>query len=484
MRILYLLSHLQRSGGHGIVDFIIQNYDNIHFFNDCTPTSLKGKGPCKGIKKGQRVHAIVSFENIPPSAINNPPILRNFDYDLLLKIVLLRDPFNWWASSQADPQCRKKRKPLLWKQFAKEYLNPGDWIPINFNRWFTEEQYRKEVAERLHLKNYNLPPEQRLCKAGPGSSFQKHTRPQDLDLLNRWPKYLQLPAFRNFSGDSEVQKYANSIFGMKVNLPEMDSKKILVGPFVGEFGWELIWQAQVRNHIQTTEYEKIVVSTRPDRFFFYKDFATQFEPILTPDGKADKMQCNGPKTTKLVQEVLKKYMNHYVLFPKDRKNMKCKYLRWGQYNEDLSFDLLIHCRNRIHRKSDNWSLDNWEKVMEAFPNLSIASIGTKKAALKPKRSIDLRDMPLEKLVDIMASSKLLVGPSSGPMHLGSLCGIEHITWSPNFHVKPRYLTYWNPFGTSVHYFSTKNPSTSTVIGKINEVLKGPTFERQKRIKFL
>ncbi|MHA2427216.1 MAG: glycosyltransferase family 9 protein [Candidatus Hermodarchaeia archaeon] len=480
MRILYLLSHLQRGGGHGIVDFIVQSHSDIHFFNDCTPKSLKGLGQSKGIKKGRRVHALVSFENIPPSRIGNPPILKRFEYDVLLKILLLRDPFNWWASSQADPKARKKRKVARWKQFAVEFMNPGDWIPVSFNRWFQDDEYRKELANKLHLKHSHLPNAQRLCKAGPGSSFQKRAKPKDLNLLNRWRRYEDKPAFREFCKDPEITTLSKHIFNYTVDLPPLESGKLFAGPFVGEFGWELFaWQAWLRKHVRQHDYKEVVVATRPERFFFYEDFATHFVSVVPRGGQACMCHYNGGRVPKI-----QAFRGYRKIAPSERRSDKHsgRFIKWGQKKPECAYDLLLHCRSRTHRPDSNWAIKKWEALVAQFRSFRIAAIGTLGAAFCPAGVVDLRGIPLKDLVDVMASSDLLVGPSSGPMHLGSLCGIPHLVWSGESRNKPRYEKRWNPLRTRVYYYGKEGwqPKVESIAGKIVEIKRPPT----NRIKFV
>jgi hypothetical protein len=73
-------------------------------------------------------------------------------------------------------------------------------------------------------------------------------------------------------------------------------------------------------------------------------------------------------------------------------------------------------------------------------------------------TIDFREVPLVELCGALSLAKLAIGPSSGTLHLASLCGTPHVSW----YGRPvasmdRYLSYWNPFGTPVTFLDGSYP---------------------------
>jgi len=82
---------------------------------------------------------------------------------------------------------------------------------------------------------------------------------------------------------------------------------------------------------------------------------------------------------------------------------------------------------------------------------------------------DLRGSPLSEQCAVLGSAMCAVGPSSGTMHLASLCGCPHVTWyTPPTHpkLKERYGKNWNPFGTPVWFLDGKPPSPEEVMYSI------------------
>jgi ADP-heptose:LPS heptosyltransferase len=74
----------------------------------------------------------------------------------------------------------------------------------------------------------------------------------------------------------------------------------------------------------------------------------------------------------------------------------------------------------------------------------------------------------------MANSTVLVGPSSGPVHLASLCGLPHVTWSPKnatgiMSNKDRYERIWNPLKTPVTFIEGSwNPEVKEIVGAVRK----------------
>ena len=104
------------------------------------------------------------------------------------------------------------------------------------------------------------------------------------------------------------------------------------------------------------------------------------------------------------------------------------------------------------RKEDNWSVENWSKLRDLLGNKKIACIGTKQESGIIDGTDDLRDIDIQELLNVMRNSTCAFGPSSGPMHLASLCGLPHVVWSIPQN-KVRYEENWNPLKTKILFDS-------------------------------
>ena len=68
----------------------------------------------------------------------------------------------------------------------------------------------------------------------------------------------------------------------------------------------------------------------------------------------------------------------------------------------------------------------------------------------------------------MNNSKIIVGPSSGPMHLATLSGLKHLVWTTDFNIS-RYTKDWNPFNTDVTLYTEEGWNPSPI--KIKELIE-------------
>lgn len=242
-------------------------------------------------------------------------------------------------------------------------------------------------------------------------------------------------------------------------------KSLCVSGFYGELGWELFcWQGYLRK--LSKKYNKTIVACRRGREILYQDFA-EVIPLDVNVYDCDMWSCPGYKEPKdlfgetkgqIIKPPLIRY-DHTHLRDKQplfREFKNQEFIKYGNKNNDLSYDILIHSRNKKNKvnagiKSNyrNWSKENWEKIFQSFPNAKIGCIGTTEES-DWIDGVDLRNIPLFMLCDILASSKVLVSPSSGPVHLAALCGCPSITWygSPyDADNHNRFLKDWNPFDT-------------------------------------
>lgn len=244
----------------------------------------------------------------------------------------------------------------------------------------------------------------------------------------------------------------------------MSKEKILLaGPWIGEFGWELFcWQGFVRNI--SKEFDKTIIIGRPTNELLYKDFCDEFIPFDPKSFNTDAWRCHGAKSAKdLIKDIKHttylngqfdigfRYAKPHGLLTMGHAT-KQKFHKYTSDTSNESYDVIFHCRNKKTGSDRNWSKKQWEKLLEELPdNLNVACIGNDEA-FHIDGTIDKRNIDLDELVSIMNNSKIIVGPSSGPMHLASLSGLKHLVWSEEFN-RDRYEKVWNPFNTEVIFYS-------------------------------
>lgn len=253
--------------------------------------------------------------------------------------------------------------------------------------------------------------------------------------------------------------------------PANKENVLLAGPWIGEFGWELFcWQGYLRARSQ--EFDRVIVVSRPEMAPLYADFCDEFIPY-TPKGVGiSGFKCVGHSEWPDIsgQRDYREYLsgNFYIGYNRDHpaRSSKAffgqKFFKYGKCDPSLAHDVVMHIRQTSKNKSDirnGWELDVWkaylERLRQAGP-YKVCCIGDPASAGMLEGCTDMRGLPLDRLFDLLASSRVLVGPSSGPMHLGSLCGCPHVVWSGVEENRPKYEKYWNPFDTAVKYIHHPN----------------------------
>lgn len=249
--------------------------------------------------------------------------------------------------------------------------------------------------------------------------------------------------------------------------------KLLAGPFCGEFGHELFcWQGFIRRLAK--DYEKTEVICREGNEILYEDFADRVISYPCDNYETDGHRCkneNEYKHKRFIQEQNLKYdvyqsgwikLGYTQNYPQNSKATfyHQTFHKYGEVTDDPEYnhDILLHIRssNKCGTAYRNISPLKFKEILQPFRDLDIACIGHPSGSAAVKGYTDLLGIPLRALVKHMANSKVIVGPSSGPMHLASLCGLPQITWSGRKHNQVRYEKYWNPFDTPCKHIFTGN----------------------------
>jgi len=267
---------------------------------------------------------------------------------------------------------------------------------------------------------------------------------------------------------------------------------LLCGPWQGEFGWEIcIWQPHLRYLSQTMKADKIVVSIQPTHEVLYQDFANGFiynKRGRNSDGWRNRDNDVSRFPNSVLDELKRKNKDYYIkiISPND-ENMSEEspktFIRFGKKESEYKYDILMHARwtNKCNSGDRNWSLKRWEEISKHFKrlNLKMASIGLKSSAKHIPYTDYLLNMDLNNMTNIMANSRLIIGPSSGPLHLASFCGCPQLVWTNNKYWKSingtnrkRWETAWNPFQTKVIVLDDCNwqPRPKDVIRSIENLL--------------
>ena len=121
--------------------------------------------------------------------------------------------------------------------------------------------------------------------------------------------------------------------------------------------------------------------------------------------------------------------------------------------------VVIHARatDKSGSAERNWSASNWSQLVnEIDPSVDVIAIGHPRQSICPEGAQDYRGVPLKDTIGVLSDAACVLGPSSGPMHLASLCGTPHVVWtnqdfwpSSGGTNRQRYERDWNPLHTKV-----------------------------------
>jgi hypothetical protein len=145
----------------------------------------------------------------------------------LLDILILRDPFNLFASLLKSGRMRADNREYivdLYKQYAREFLGDTQLLKhqkvcINYNKWFTDSAYRSDVAKKLGFST-SKQAYTKVPGIGGGSSFSGqdfNNKGDNMQVLERWKSYITDPFYRDSLNDIELRQLSDQIFGSVVS---------------------------------------------------------------------------------------------------------------------------------------------------------------------------------------------------------------------------------------------------------------------------
>lgn len=237
---------MMRSGHHAIINWLIaQLPEPFTFINDPLHPALNiGK---KNLTQEGDLYFLYNIEDrfIQDGIKESEECLH--DYSDIRKgkinnVLILRDPFNLFASRYARETARKnlvsgekQHKEILncswsplggwtskkalqcWKNHAKEVENPTKInLIINYNQWVLSEDYRKSISKWFGLEFNDVNYGEIAVVQGEGSSFDGIKKTNNNRVLNRYKRYIYDKYFMSLF-DDEIKDLANKIFGWTIN---------------------------------------------------------------------------------------------------------------------------------------------------------------------------------------------------------------------------------------------------------------------------
>lgn len=272
------------------------------------------------------------------------------------------------------------------------------------------------------------------------------------------------------------------------------SDAIIVAPYVGEFGWELMtWQARARFVIRNSPSSRFFVCAAPDRRTLYRDLIdgrrVRFCPMPRFDwpGQANDdhrvLDDKSPMQAGQLSELVRRHTTEVLetlgvdaatctwMMPTYRSDMWPTTVGkqdFGLIRRDLpiQFDVVLVPRRRAFASDRNLP-DAWWRELEQL----LAGRGLRVETLKPR---------MDRAVAQLSAARLAIGASTGGLHLASICGCPHYVWGSGAESRwtrmamtnrQRYETVWNPLGTPCQYDEIGwQPGVEHVVNAANAAL--------------
>jgi len=237
------------------------------------------------------------------------------------------------------------------------------------------------------------------------------------------------------------EKIAGAMGALRLRL--FPRRILVAGPYVGEFGHELMdWQAWVR--AQVARHDEVHVITYPGRDYLYPGCIVHHHDIALESagykhGRLSPAQLESMARRKAAELGLRYYDLMTPLHVCTRYHQKfllpAKFELLGRpaANSRMS-DLAFHFR-QIKKtgpdQSRNYPLELCDRVVSACraAGLTFFCVGHPLYSYCPAGVEDRRSEDLATSVAAISSARLLAGELSGPMHLAQLCGVPILIWA-------------------------------------------------------
>jgi len=241
----------------------------------------------------------------------------------------------------------------------------------------------------------------------------------------------------------------------------------LYAEWQGEVGWLLMWYAPAIRHLSRS-FDRTVFALDKSLAHIVEDFADEIVPL--------KCQGHAQHTGQILEGELPEIEDDWTVarwkdvFKTGWKKTppEREYFEYGRPPKVL-FDAIcffrppktLKGRGDPNRKS--YVEDKAAKLVELLvaKGWRVGCAGGPDNRIYPG-AVDIRNLPMDWLCSVLRGAGVAIGPSSGPMHLASLCGCPHVTWCDHSPIRKRYERTWNPFETTCAYLKEPNPEPETV----------------------
>ena len=263
-------------------------------------------------------------------------------------------------------------------------------------------------------------------------------------------------------------------------------RRILVaGPYVGEFGHELMdWQPWVR--AQIARHDEVHVITYPGRDYLYPGCRVHYHDVPLEKagykhGRFSPRQLEAMARQKAAELGLKNFdlmtALHICTSYHQRFLLPARFELLGKPPAaEKMREVAFHFRQVKKDGPDqtrNYPLEYCDRVVDfcRAAGLSFFCVGHPRYAYCPAGVEDRRSEDLATSVAAICSGRLLAGELSGPMHLAQLSGVPILIWADG-HWRLDNCERWNVFQVPTYIVAndTHQPQPERVAQKITDAL--------------
>jgi hypothetical protein len=262
------------------------------------------------------------------------------------------------------------------------------------------------------------------------------------------------------------------------------NKKIILGPFHGEFGFEVSMNVSVGFSIYRKFKNELIVVSLEGNQALYK-YCNQFISF-NYDLKEAGYGYGKIEDSLILRKNFIDQNNHYancifidlsrinIYFFKRLIDFSFVNLSDIPYNSK-SNEISIHFRSVIKVGFDlrsNFTSENADNLVRelTLEGYKINIIGHPKFSYCPQNNcIDCRSNDINSALEIIQKSLITIGQLSGPIHLAHLCARPVITWADSIE-RFETVKMWNPHNQICIIVSenTFNPSVISILKKLSE----------------
>lgn len=241
------------------------------------------------------------------------------------------------------------------------------------------------------------------------------------------------------------------------------ARHLLAGPFVGEFGYELMqWQGFVR--ARRPAYESVQVLTYPGRDYLYEGCQVRHHDVDLKQagywyGRITPAEARQMALAHAAEIGLK----DFDIF--DTSLLCTRYHKQFFWRQDFRllaeaplnptpYDVVFHFRSVQKTGSDhqkNYPAPLADELVQGCreAGLLTACIGHPLYSYCPAGCPDHRNVDLRKTVAAISTARVVAGENSGPMHLANICGKPTVIWAQE-QWRVNYSLRWNPFRVPIY----------------------------------